>query len=42
MSNSFSAKSTLNVGDKEYEIYRLDAIEGTARLPFSTKILLSS
>ena len=42
MSNSFGAKSTLEVGDKSYEIYRLDAVPGSARLPFSTKILLEN
>ncbi len=38
MSNSFGARSTLRVGDKEYEIYRLDALEGRGgnlgRLPY--------
>jgi aconitate hydratase len=42
MSNSFGAKSTLKVGDESYEIYRLDAVSGSARLPFSTKILLEN
>ena len=42
MSNSFGARSTLEVGDKSYEIYRLDAVPGSARLPFSTKILLEN
>ncbi|MCW8962331.1 MAG: aconitate hydratase AcnA [Gammaproteobacteria bacterium] len=42
MSNSFGAKSTLEVGDKSYEIYRLDAVPGSERLPFSTKILLEN
>ncbi|TNF97628.1 MAG: aconitate hydratase AcnA, partial [Gammaproteobacteria bacterium] len=35
-------QSTLNVGEKNYEIYRLDAIKNSARLPFSTKILLEN
>src|SRR5690625_293613 len=37
--NSFGAKSTLSVGDKSYEIYRLDAVAGLDRLPYSLKIL---
>src|SRR4051812_42722360 len=28
--NSFGSKSELQVGDKSYEIYRLDAVEGSA------------
>jgi len=42
MSNSFGAKSTLEVGDNSYEIFRLDAVPGSERLPFSTKILLEN
>ncbi len=42
MSNSFNARSDLKVGDKTYEIFRLDAIAGTDRLPFATKILLEN
>ncbi|WP_456372857.1 aconitate hydratase AcnA [Thiolapillus sp.] len=42
MSNSFNARDTLEAGGKTYEIYRLDAIEGSARLPFATKILLEN
>jgi aconitate hydratase len=38
--NSFNSRATLTVGDKQYEIYRLDAVEGAERLPFSLKILL--
>ena len=37
--NSFGAKSTLDVGDKSYDIYRLDAVPGMEKLPFSLKIL---
>ncbi|MGV0644906.1 aconitate hydratase [Mycolicibacterium sp. XJ2546] len=37
--NSFGARDTLKVGDKSYEIYRLDAVPGTERLPFSLKVL---
>jgi len=44
MTNSFGARSTLDVGGKQYEIYRLDAVgEGhVGRLPFSLKILLEN
>ncbi len=42
MSNSFKAKDSLEAGGKTYEYYRLDAIEGSARLPFATKILLEN
>jgi aconitate hydratase len=38
--NSFDSRATLTVGDKQYEIYRLDAVDGAERLPFSLKILL--
>ncbi|MEO5873359.1 MAG: aconitase family protein, partial [Streptosporangiaceae bacterium] len=40
--NSFGSKSELQVGDKSYEIYRLDAVEGSARLPYSLKVLLEN
>ena len=40
--NSFGAKSTLQVGDQSYEIFRLDAIEGSDSLPYSLKILLEN
>jgi aconitate hydratase len=43
--NSFGAKSTLEVGDRSYEIYRLDALQqrfDVARLPFSLKVLLEN
>jgi aconitate hydratase A / 2-methylisocitrate dehydratase len=42
MSDSFSAKSTLTVGDASYEIFRLDAVDGAGRLPFSLKVLLEN
>ncbi|MFC6706453.1 aconitate hydratase AcnA [Flexivirga alba] len=38
--NSFAAKDTLAVGEKSYEIYRLDKVEGSKNLPFSLKVLL--
>ncbi|WP_422747503.1 aconitate hydratase AcnA [Mycobacterium sp. WMMD1722] len=37
--NSFDARDTLEVGDKSYEIYRLDAVPGTENLPYSLKVL---
>ena len=40
--NSFGAKSTLTVGDAEYEIYRIDQIPGHERLPYSLKVLLEN
>src|SRR5690606_40215742 len=40
--NSFGAKSELTVGDKSYEIYRLDAVEGYERLPYSLKVRLEN
>ncbi|WP_328594974.1 aconitate hydratase AcnA [Actinomadura macrotermitis] len=40
--NSFDSRSTLQVGEKSYEIYRLDAVEGSARLPYSLKVLLEN
>jgi len=46
MSNSFNARSPLHVGDRTYEIYRLDALAGEGidlnRLPFSIRILLEN
>jgi len=43
--NSFDARAELEVGDRTYEIYRLDALQAShdvARLPFSLKILLEN
>ena len=44
MTDSFGARSTLAVGGKDYEIFRLDAVkEGHVdRLPYSLKILLEN
>ena len=44
MTDSFGARSTLNVGGNDYEIYKLDAVsEGhVARLPYSLKILMEN
>src|SRR6476469_452034 len=43
--NSFDAKGTLKVGERELEIFRLNALQSkfdVARLPFSLKILLEN
>jgi aconitate hydratase len=43
--NSFDARADLKVGDRSYEIFRLDALQSkfdVARLPFSLKILLEN
>jgi aconitate hydratase A / 2-methylisocitrate dehydratase len=44
--NSFNARSSLKVGNKEYEIYRLDALDkqgvSTRHLPYSLRILLEN
>src|SRR3954465_4960724 len=43
--NSFDARATLSVGGRDYEIYRLDALQSrfdVARLPFSLKVLLEN
>ena len=40
--NSFGAKSSLSVGDAAYEIFRLDAVEGSDLLPYCLKILLEN
>ncbi len=37
--NTFGARATLDVGDNSYEIYRLDAVPGTEKLPYSLKVL---
>jgi aconitate hydratase A / 2-methylisocitrate dehydratase len=45
MPNSFAAKDTLDVGGREFEIFRLDALQqrfDVARLPFSLKVLLEN
>ena len=41
-SDSFGARSTLEVGDASYEVFRLDAVEGSADLPYSLKVLLEN
>jgi aconitate hydratase len=44
--NSFGSRSTLKSGNKEYEIYRLDALDkqgiSTKHLPYSLRILLEN
>ncbi|MEE2043774.1 aconitase family protein, partial [Nocardiopsis tropica] len=40
--NSFGARDTLRVGDESYEIFRLEAVEGSKRLPYSLKVLLEN
>jgi aconitate hydratase len=44
--NSFNSRSSLRVGNKEYEIYRLDALDkqgiSTKHLPYSLRILLEN
>ncbi len=40
--DSFGARSTLAVGDRTYEMFRLDALPGTERLPYSIKVLLEN
>jgi aconitate hydratase len=43
--NSFDAKASLTVGERSYEIFRIDALQekyDVARLPFSLKILLEN
>ncbi|HEY9303593.1 MAG TPA: aconitate hydratase AcnA [Mycobacterium sp.] len=37
--NSFGARNTLAVGSNSYQIYRLDAVPGTEKLPYSLKVL---
>jgi aconitate hydratase len=40
--DSFGARADLQVGDRTYEIFRLDAVSGADRLPFSLKVLLEN
>ncbi|MFW2514395.1 aconitate hydratase [Demequina sp. SO4-13] len=37
--NTLGAKATLDVDGKSYEIYRLDAVPGLEKLPYSLKVL---
>ncbi|MFV0429650.1 MAG: aconitate hydratase AcnA [Arachnia sp.] len=40
--NSFGAKNTLKVNDTDYEVFRVDAVAGHERLPYSLKVLLEN
>ncbi|ANY09026.1 aconitate hydratase [Pseudonocardia sp. HH130630-07] len=40
--DSFGARGQLDVGGTGYEIFRLSAVEGSERLPFSLKVLLEN
>ena len=40
--DSFGARGTIEAGGAEHEIFRLAAVEGADRLPFSLKILLEN
>jgi len=40
--DSFGARGTLKVGDASYDVFRLAAVGGSERLPFSLKILLEN
>jgi aconitate hydratase len=40
--NSFGARAALEVGGERYDVFRLDAVDGADRLPFSLKVLLEN
>src|SRR3954449_1672454 len=43
--NSYDARATLDVGDRQLDIFRLDALQAkydVSRLPFSLKVLLEN
>ena len=40
--NSFGAKASLDVNGTSYEIFRVDAVPGSEKLPFSLKVLLEN
>ncbi|WP_291416646.1 aconitate hydratase [Actinophytocola sp.] len=40
--DSFGARHTLSVGNSSHEVFRLDAVSGAERLPYSLKILLEN
>jgi aconitate hydratase len=42
MHDSFKSKADLDVAGKRYQIFRVDAVANSARLPFSMKILLEN
>ena len=40
--DSFGARGNLTVGDTDYEIFRLAAVDGAEQLPYSLKVLLEN
>ncbi|TDX87318.1 hypothetical protein CLV69_1131, partial [Amycolatopsis arida] len=40
--DSFGARDVLRVGEASYEVFRLDRVAGSERLPYSLKILLEN
>ena len=40
--NSFGAQDQLEVNGTQYQIFRLDKVEGSEKLPYSLKILLEN
>jgi len=40
--DSFGARGTLSLGAASYEIFRIAAVEGSANLPFTHKVLLEN
>ena len=40
--DSFGARSTLTVGGTDYQIFRIDKVAGSEKLPFSLKVLLEN
>ena len=40
--DSFGARGTLTIGDSSHEVFRLSAVDGAERLPYSLKILLEN
>ncbi|WP_091030132.1 aconitate hydratase AcnA [Glycomyces harbinensis] len=40
--DSFGARETLRVGEHDYDIFRIDRVEGHDRLPYSLKVLLEN
>ncbi|MCD0444671.1 aconitate hydratase AcnA [Glycomyces sp. A-F 0318] len=40
--DSFGARGTLRVGEHDYDIFRIDRVEGHDRLPYSLKVLLEN
>jgi aconitate hydratase len=40
--NSFGARDTITVGSTDYEIFKIDAVPGYEKLPYSLKVLLEN